>query len=731
MSEVIKLSGNVDSVIYANDDNGYCVLRLRLNEGGLVTIVGTLPFAVPGEQIVAEGQWANHQLHGRQFKAERCERLMPATVAGIYQYLASGVVKGIGPATARAIVSLFGEDTLRVMEEQPERLSEIKGINEKRAKEIGEAFRKQTTMRRLLEFFAANSIPLSYALLLYRNYGEDAMQVLYSNPYLLCDENYGAAFADADRLAIQMGFEGNSPERIEAAILYELHHNSANGHCFIPREKLIFASASLISVGEDEVGEALARLIEAGELVEEEIASVNAVYLAKLYSAETELAQRFLRMAAEDCVPPENAAKQIAEVQSQLRVELAVRQKAAAEAAICHRLFVLTGGPGTGKTTTIQAILRAFDNMGIETVLAAPTGRAAKRMQELCRRPASTIHRLLEAGFDEEIGYQFFQRNEDDPLSAGAVILDEVSMVDVLLMQALLRAMRPECRLILVGDSDQLPSVGPGNILRDVIRGGSVPAVRLTEVFRQAQESLIIRNAHAINRGEVPDLRRNTGDFFFLKRKNSETAVETVLSLCAERLPKRMGIPPEEIQVLSPSRRYATGTLSLNRALQEKLNPPAEKKPEKSFGDFIFRQGDRVMQVRNNYELNWRRENGETGAGVYNGDIGQILSIDLPAQTLTVQFEDRTVLYTFELLNELEPAYAMTVHKAQGSECRAVILVLGECPKTLLTRAVLYTAVTRARELLIIVGDDEAVVRMVENNKTIKRYCGLKRRMQN
>lgn len=724
-----KISGSVDSVIYTNEDNGYCVLRLRLNEGGAVTVVGILPFAVPGEEITAEGQWASHPVHGRQFKAEKCERLMPATVSGIYQYLASGVVKGIGPATARTIVSCFGEDTLRVMEETPERLSELKGINEKRAREIGEAFRKQTVMRRLLEFFAANTIPLSYALHLYRNYGEDAMQVLNSNPYLLCDDQYGATFVEADRLAIRMGFEGNSPERVEAAVLYELHHNASNGHCFLPREKLIGASAELISIDESEIGEAVERLLEAGELVEDEVASRSAIYTARLYSAENEIARRFARMSAEDCVPPDDAAGIIRDAQSQMRLQLADRQREAAEAAICHQLFVLTGGPGTGKTTTIQAILRAFDNMGIETVLAAPTGRAAKRMQELSGRYASTIHRLLEAGFDEEAGIQFFGRNEEEPLSAEAVILDEASMVDVLLMQALLRAMKPECRLILVGDSDQLPSVGPGNILMDVLRSGTVPSVRLTEVFRQAQESRIIRNAHRINRGEPPELRENTGDFFFLRRKKPEAAAETVLSLCAERLPQRMGIPPEEIQVLSPSRRGASGTYALNRALQEKLNPPAEGKPEKSFGEFLFRQGDRVMQVRNNYELEWRRENGEQGTGIYNGDIGRITAIDLPGQTLTICFDDRSVLYSFELLSELEPAYAMTVHKAQGSEYRAVILVLGECPKSLLTRSVLYTAVTRAKELLIIVGDDEAVLFMAGNNRTVKRYCGLKRRL--
>ena len=727
--EAGAVSGSVESVIYTNEENGYTVFRLALEAGGIVTVVGTLPYAAPGEEISAEGQWMAHQVHGTQFKAEQIQRLMPASLSGIYQYLASGVIKGIGPATARSIVEAFGEDALRVMEEKPERLAELKGINPRRAEEIGAAFRKQSALRRLLEFFAENEIRLSIGIRMYRSYGDDAMSVLYANPYILCDEFFGATFAEADRLALKLGFEGDSPERVEAAVLFELHHNANNGHCFIPEEKLAGAVSQLIGVPEAQGREAIDRLTEGGETVREDIAGQHAVYLTRLWRAEKDIAARLIRMTRMEPGRMATAERCLKQAEGELGLELAENQRRAVLEAVQHKVFLLTGGPGTGKTTTIRAILRCFDAMGLDTALAAPTGRAAKRMQELCSREAVTIHRLLETGYDPELGFQVFKRDEDDPLGADAVILDETSMVDVILLQALLKAMKPDCRLVMVGDADQLPSVGPGNLLRDLLRSGTLPAVRLEEVFRQAQESRIIRNAHLIDRGEQPDLRENRGDFFFLRRRGGEDTVETVLELCAKRLPEKMGIAPEEIQVLSPSRKYITGTNSLNKALQEALNPQDGSKPEKSFGEFLFRRGDRVMQIRNNYDLLWRRRNGETGAGVYNGDVGQITQVDPAGQTLTVDFEDRSVQYTFDLLGELEPAYAMTVHKSQGSEYRAVILALGQCAPSLLTRSVLYTAVTRAKNLLIVVGDDQAFAAMVENNRTQKRYSGLKTRL--
>ena len=722
------ISGSVESVIYANDENGYTVLRLRLDEGGTATLVGTLPYAAPGELLTAVGSWSTHNAYGDQFKAEEIERMMPDSAAGIYAYLSSGILKGVGPATARNIVEHFGSDALRVLEEEPEKLATLKGIPERKARLIAEAYQKQSALRRLLEFFSASGIKLSYGVRLYRSYGADAMEVLCANPYILCEDYYGASFADADRLALKLGFQGDSPERVEAAVLFELNHNAGGGHCFIPAEKLAGAVSQLIGVTPEQSRDAIGRLQESGEVVREEIVGLDAVYLHRLYEAETYVARRLLAMRGR--LPGgERADELLFLAEREMGLTLAAHQRQAVTEAVQYGVFALTGGPGTGKTTTIRAILHMFDAMGLRVSLAAPTGRAAKRMQELCRREASTVHRLLETGYDPELGLLVFKKDAKDPLSADAVVLDEASMVDITLMQALLQAMKPGARLVLVGDADQLPSVGPGNLLKDLLRSGAVPTVTLQEVFRQAEESRIIVSAHLINQGELPDLRKNTGDFFFLRRRQGEDALHTILELCGQRLPKNMGIPSEEIQVLSPTRLGVTGTVNLNKELQAALNPPAEGKAEKAYGPWVFRAGDRVMQIRNNYDLVWKKDDGETGAGVYNGDVGTIRTVDTAGQTLTVNFEDRSAEYSFDLLGELEPAYAMTVHKSQGSEYRAVILALCSGAPNLLSRAVLYTAVTRARSLLIVVGDDTVFARMVENNRTQRRYCGLKTRL--
>ena len=722
------ISGSVDSVVYSNDENGYAVLRLRLDEGGTVTLVGTLPYAAPGEELTAVGSWSSHSAYGEQFKAEEIERILPDSASGIYAYLASGILKGVGPATARNIVEHFGADSLRVLEEEPEKLAALRGIPERKARLIAEEYQKQSALRRLLEFFSGAGIKLNYGVRLYHSYGADAMEALCANPYILCEDYYGASFADADRLALKLGFQGDSPERVEAAVLFELNHNAGGGHCFIPADKLTGAVCQLIGVTAEQSRDAIDRLEDSGEVVREEIVGLDAVYLRSLYGAETYVAERLLAMRGR--LPGGERAEELLRLaEREMGITLAEHQRQAVTEAVQYGVFALTGGPGTGKTTTIRAILRMFDAMGLRVSLAAPTGRAAKRMQELCRREASTIHRLLETGYDPELGMLTFKKDESDPLSADAVILDEASMVDISLMQALLRAMKPGARLVLVGDADQLPSVGPGNLLKDLLRSGAVPTVTLQEVFRQAEESRIIVAAHLINQGELPDLKRNTGDFFFLRRRQGEDALQTILELCKTRLPQKMGIPAEEIQVLSPTRLGVTGTVNLNRELQAALNPPAEGKAEKAYGSWIFRTGDRVMQIRNNYDLLWKKPDGESGTGVYNGDVGRIRSVDTAGQTLTVDFEDRSAEYSFDLLAELEPAYAMTVHKSQGSEYRAVVLALCSGAPGLLSRSVLYTAVTRAKSLLITVGDDAVFVRMVENNRTQRRYCGLKTRL--
>ena len=724
------IEGTVESVIYQNQENGYTVLRLDGGEGQTLTVVGCMPGVAPGEGIAVEGTWTRHASYGEQFKAEAVERRTPAGTKAIFDYLSSGAVKGIGAATARRMVEEFGEETLTVLEEHPERLTQIKGVTRKKALAMGENFRLQMGMRRLLEFLGEHEVPLQLAMPLYRKYGDRALEIIRGNPYLLVDGELGVEFSTADKLALSMGMEGDDPQRIEAGLLFELAHNLDNGHTFLPRRKLLPATAQLIELeGETEALEdALEALLERGEVIQETVANEEAVYLHDLCEAEQYVAFRLAEMARGEQVPPHGLDGLIDRIQAEQGIVYAPQQRQAVELAAASQVMLLTGGPGTGQTTSLRGVLALFDQLGLETALAAPTGRAAKRLGELCGMEAATIHRLLETQYDPRSGRLVFARDEDDPLRADAVIVDETSMVDILLMRGLLSALRPECRLILVGDPDQLPSVGPGNLFSDLIRSGVVPMVRLTEIFRQAAESAIIRNAHGVNRGELPDLRDNKHDFFFLRRKDPARAAETIVELVQTRLPQNMGIPPEQIQVLSPTRKRVTGTAALNRAIQEAVNPPAPDRPERRFGEYVFRQGDRVMQVRNNYDVIWK-DGLTTGMGVFNGDIGRIVEVDNRSELITVDFEGRLVEYTPDMLGELEPAYAITVHKAQGSEYRAVILSVSDGAPVLLTRGVLYTAITRARELLILVGDEEVVARMTANDRQQRRYSGLRWRL--
>ena len=724
------IEGTVESVIYQNQENGYTVLRLDGGEGQTLTVVGCMPGVAPGEGIAVEGTWTRHASYGEQFKAEAVERRTPAGTKAIFDYLSSGAVKGIGAATARRMVEEFGEETLTVLEEHPERLTQIRGITRKKALAMGENFRLQMGMRRLLEFLGEHEVPLQLAMPLYRKYGDRALEIIRGNPYLLVDGELGVEFSTADKLALSMGMEGDDPQRIEAGLLFELAHNLDNGHAFLPRRKLLPATAQLIELeGETEALEdALEALLERGEVIQETVANEEAVYLHDLYEAEQYVAFRLSEMARGEQVPPAGLDGLIGRIQAEQGIVYAPQQRQAVELAAASQVMLLTGGPGTGKTTSLRGVLALFEQLGLETALAAPTGRAAKRLGELCGMEAATIHRLLETQYDPRSGRLVFARDEDDPLRADAVIVDETSMVDILLMRGLLSALRPECRLILVGDPDQLPSVGPGNLFSDLIRSGVVPMVRLTEIFRQAAESAIVRNAHGVNRGELPDLRDNKHDFFFLRRKDPARAAETIVELVQTRLPQNMGIPPEQIQVLSPTRKRVTGTAALNRAIQEAVNPPAPDRPERRFGEYVFRQGDRVMQVRNNYDVIWK-DGLTTGMGVFNGDIGRIVEVDNRSELITVDFEGRLVEYTPDMLGELEPAYAITVHKAQGSEYRAVILSVSDGAPVLLTRGVLYTAITRARELLILVGDEDVVARMTANDRQQRRYSGLRWRL--
>ncbi len=729
MVEQTEINGIISSVIYLNDENGYAVVRMETDSGEMVTAVGCLPYIAPGEMISAEGSWVTHAQHGRQFKIEQSNRLLPTSADGIYEYLAGSTVKGIGPATAALIVDRFKEKSLDILEMHPEKLAEIKGISLTKAKDLSASFKKQAGVRRLTEFLCAYGIKPLVALKLYRSYGSAALETVHENPYIISASHIGASFAEADNLALELGIEGDSINRISAAVLFELQHNSGNGHCFIPRDKLIAATSQLISVPADLVSDAIDSLSENGGLVCDKVANLNVCYLTELYEAETYTAERLKSMVGLKTKSSANIERLITKLESLYDISYAPLQKQSIEFALNNRILVITGGPGTGKTTILKGILSLYDELELETLLAAPTGRAAKRMSELTGREASTIHRLLGAKMAEDGETVVFSKHEGDPLNCDALVLDECSMVDITLMSSLLKALKPGCRLVLVGDADQLPSVGPGNVFLDIIRSQTVPTVRLTEIFRQKGDSRIVRNAHMINRGEHPDFEANTGDFFRLRRLKGGTAVETIVELCARRLPENMKIPSASIQVLSPTRKGETGTVNLNKRLQAALNPPSESKKEKLFGEAVFRVGDRVIQTKNNYDTIWKTKGGVSGAGVYNGDIGTIAQIDPITETLTVDFEDKLATYSFEMLNELEHAWALTVHKSQGSEYRAVVLALSGDVQMLLTRGVLYTAVTRAKELLIMVGDDNIAHRMIDNNKQSRRYSALRLRL--
>ena len=729
--ELEILQGTIAAVVYQNYDNGYSVLRLSLDNGQTATVVGTIPLPCMGERLMVTGKWATHSSYGKQFEAEFLERMMPQSASEILTYLSGRVIKGIGPRIAARIVQHFGDDTLRVMEREPERLAEISGISDKRAQEIGEEFRLQVGMRSLLEFFALHHLSAELAVKTYKLYGEAAMDMLYDDPYLLTEEGLEAPFGAVDRFAIDLGFAGDDPRRVKAGLFFELRYNLTAGHSFLPEEKLVGATAMLLSVETEVTHAALERLLQSEQLVRAELAGITVIYLPALFEAERYCTRRLQEFAG--CHFPKSAffGRMVKTAAQSSGFTYSAEQAQAIEDAATTGLLLVTGGPGTGKTTIVNGILSLYDQMGLSCVLAAPTGRAAKRLTEVTGQDASTIHRLLGAGIDPHTGELFFSKNEEDPLKADAVIVDEMSMVDILLLHSLLRAIPQRARLILVGDPDQLPPVGPGFPFSDMLRAKTLPTVRLTEIFRQAQESLIVMNAHSINAGTMPELRNRKSDFFFLPCRSEEEVAQTIQGLCQTRLPKNMGIPAGEIQVLSPTKKGGAGTVHLNKILQASLNPPSADKKEKAFGEILFREGDRVMQVKNNYDILWRKADSSViGAGIFNGDVGIIQSIDMNLEIVTILFDDRIAEYDFTQLIELEPAYAMTVHKSQGSEYRAVVLSAWNASPYLLSRSILYTAITRARELLIVVGREDTIAQMVANAKVGRRYTGLKLRLQ-
>lgn len=733
--ELLQLCGTVEAIIYRNDDNGYAVLRIEAEDGGEVTAVGCLPQICQGEEVTLVGQWTTHPSYGEQFKTEYFERRLPATVKGIADYLSSGIIKGIGPKLARRIAEQFGEETFEVLAREPERLSTIRGITSAKAEEIQEQFLRQNSMRRLMEFLMENNLPIELAGRLYRRYKEDAIDRIMENPYRLCEEEFDVEFKLADDLALSFGLSHTGTERISAGLRYTLQFNLDNGHTFIPKEKLLAAACNLLQ-DEDgipldgELAESeLSNMLQSSKLVSEYICKRDAVYLCPIHSAECYIADYLTGLSRTEYTYEFDLKEMLDALEEGGEIRYAPLQRQAIECAARYGLVVLTGGPGTGKTTTVRGMLEFFDAIGLDVVLAAPTGRAAKRLSELCGREAKTIHRLLEAGYRGAEGRTVFARGRDNPIEGEVVILDEVSMIDITLMEALLEALPPDTRLILVGDADQLPPVGPGNFLRDVIGSGCVATVELNEIFRQAQQSAIVRNAHAINHGEMPVPGDRNGDFFFMKKSSAQDVINTVTELCRTRLPKYYGFQPSQIQVLTPARRQAGGTQQLNRMLQDALNPPVEGRPEKRFGDTVFRIGDKVMQVRNNYDIVWEKDD-EVGSGMFNGDVGEVIGISRESETMLIRFDDRVAHYTFDMLGELELAYAMTVHKSQGSEFEAVVLALPQgVGRRLQTRNILYTAITRAKQLLVIVGSPDVVQTMVNTNTKNRRYSALRARL--
>ena len=721
-----KITGTVNSVTFRNDMNGYTVLDIETGDGDIFTAVGTLPALVPGENVVFSGSWTVHPSYGRQFKIESFERMQIKTADDQYNYLASGAIRGIREATARKIIEKFGDKSFDVISEDPRRLATVKGISFERAKEISEEFNKTFSEREIIIAFEKYGLNASESIKLFQALGDNAVAEVERNPYIICDEIIGMSFEKAESVAERLNVKPDSDYRISAGIKYVLQYNLFNGHTCIPRKKLIPPCEDLLDIDKDEIEKSIDRLIENKSIVSENVKGKPFVFLNEIYKAEKSCAKQlvFRKNYAVSGNKATNDRIQQIEIISGICYNDV--QKRAIRTAVEKGLLVLTGGPGTGKTTTIRAIISLFNNDGIETVLCAPTGRAAKRMSELTGYEAKTIHRLLEVEWDKH-DKPVFTRNAQNPIDADALIVDELSMVDVRLFEALLEALPIGCRLVMVGDSDQLPPVGAGNVLQDIINSGIIPVVELNEVFRQAMQSSIVVNAHKIVHGEMPDLSIHNSDFFFLSRKSPFTAAETIADLCCRRLPEAYKYSSfNDIQIIAPSRIGESGTVNLNKRLQSVLNPQSSGKKEFSSAGRVFREGDKIMQTKNNYDIEWESSaDGTKGMGIFNGDIGIIKKIDILNAYMNISFDDKDVLYPLENAVQLEHAYAITVHKSQGSEFKAVIIPVCGIPEKLAYRNLLYTAVTRAREILILVGDENCVFSMISNNSKAKRYSAL------
>ncbi len=726
-----KFEGVVEDISFRNDQNGWTVAYVKLDgDRKRIAAVGPMPFLSAGEHAIFDGELVEHREYGKQIKVTSYESTRPETKSGVERYLASGLIKGVGPATAKLIVDHFGKRALDVLEGEPERLTEVDGIGPKRAAMIAQSFAEHNGMRNTLIFLQNYGLTPNLSMKIYRAFGETTEAVLRANPYRLVDEIEGVGFQTADRIAMNLGFGEASEFRLRSGVKYVLSE-AANqfGHVYLPREKLAEQAARVLNADVELVDGVLRGLVLQGELIAESLGGDTAVYLPRMHRAESETARLMARLRKS--VRPLKLKEreilgQIEGQEAALGVRLCREQREAALAAMTEGICVITGGPGTGKTTSINVIIRLLRQIG-DVELCAPTGRAAKRMSEATGCPARTIHRLLEYSGEQ----QGFARDEDNPLECDVVIVDEMSMVDIFLMRSLLCALRPGTRLVLVGDVDQLPSVGAGNVLKDLIRSETLRVVRLTEIFRQAGQSQIVLNAHRVNRGEYPEIRSRDTDFFLVRRETAEDAAESVVGLVQTRLPAYLNVDSlRGIQVMSPMKKRELGVYALNERLQAALNPPARDKPELAINGTLFRRGDKVMQVRNNYDMTWKRGD-EDGNGVFNGDIGYIVAVDRSARGLVVEFDDgRVAEYEEAMLEDLELAYCMTVHKSQGSEFDAVVLPLLSGPPMLMTRNLLYTAITRAKRLVVIVGREGCVRQMVDNDRIVLRYSALDARLR-
>ncbi|MBE6761943.1 MAG: ATP-dependent RecD-like DNA helicase [Ruminococcaceae bacterium] len=724
-----KLSGSVEHITYTNNSNGYTVALLKV-EDDLITIVGMMPFLAVGDLIEVTGKFDVHPTYGEQFKVASFEKAAPSDTASILRYLSSGAIRGVGPSTARNIVERFGDKALEIIENEPERLSEIRGISLDKALKIADEYNKQFGVRDVMLFLSPFRISPEGALKVFNALGSNATEIIRGNPYVLCSENIGFSFEKAEEISAYFAIPKDSDFRIAAGLEFVLKHNLSNGHTCLPKDKLVSTSARLLECESVEVLRVCEEMLRALQLRLFVDSDVEYVALPQYFSAEEFVAARLSVMLR--YAPPAElmADLEIDIIEAEQHIKYEELQRTAIKTAISKGITVLTGGPGTGKTTTLNAIIKILKSKGLSIALAAPTGRAAKRMSELTGCNAKTIHRLLEVEWNDS-DVHAFARNEKNPLPFDVVVIDEMSMVDILLFESLLRAVRLGTRIIMVGDSDQLPSVGAGNVLADIISSQTVPVVALTKVFRQAMESLIVANAHKIIAGEEPELSSKNSDFFMLRNLNGASAAQLVVELSAKRLPDAYGYKPlTDIQVLCPSKMLDLGSVSLNNMLQSRLNPKSKNYERVTFKNFELREGDKVMQIKNNYDIMWTSDNGEEGTGVFNGDIGILEKIDRKNSLLKVRFDDKVAIYYNENVNELELAYAMTIHKSQGSEFDCVILPILDAPSKLLYRNLLYTAVTRAKKLLIVVGSREVLLSMVENNRKSLRYTTLNKRLK-